>query len=530
MPSHEDNNPTGPAHKGRLGELLIKNKLITQDQLEVALKRRTQIDLPLGSILIEMGLISADVLLDFLSERYRVPSVNLFNIDIPPEVLRLISYDKMQSYRVLPIKLEGNLLTVAMVTPQDFITISDLEFTIGKKIKPVIVPFFIMEAAHKLLSPDFEGGIRGKDVEKITMSDKTEAYHPPKISSLFNYLVKSGASDMLLTAGVPPSVKQGTEWRRLSAPSLTPKDCEAYAAELLSSEEMQKFQTLNEMEIGMSYLDSARFRITLYRQRNSIAIAIRHLYETIPSFKELNLPEFVNDYALKHQGLIIVGGPAGSGKSTTLATMINIINTNRHCNIISLEEPIEFLHKHQKSNVNQREIGRDTQSFEQGLRSIFRMAPDVIVIGELRDRESFEIALRAARTGHLVIATMHAFDATSVIRTMINMFPVEQQKLISMMLAESMLLSLYQRLIQKKGSSDMILATEKLTNSSRIKKFIWEGKIDHIRSQLEAGAEEYTPIDYSLAELCKKGEINFETGLLFASNETLFRSLTGGSE
>jgi len=221
----------------------------------------------------------------------------------------------------------------------------------------------------------------------------------------------------------PPSVKKGTEWRRLSSPSLTPKDCESYASELLSNEEMQKFQKLNEMEIGMSYMDIARLRIMVYRQRNSIAIAIRHLYETIPSFKELNLPDFVKEYALKHQGLIIVAGPAGSGKSTTLATMINIINTNRHCNIISLEEPIEFLHKHQKSNVNQREIGRDTKSFEQGLKSIFRMAPDVIVIGELRDRESFEIALRAARTGHLVISTMHAFDATSVIRTIINMFP-----------------------------------------------------------------------------------------------------------
>jgi len=530
MPSQEESNPTSPAHKNRLGELLIKNKLISQDQLQVALKRRTQIDLPLGSILIEMGLISADVLLDFLSKKYRVPSVNLFTIDIPPEILKLISYDKMQTYRVLPIKMKGNILTVAMVTPQDFITISDLEFTIGKKIKPVIVPFFIMEAAHKLLSPDFEGGIRGEDVEKIAMTDKTEAYTPPKISSLFNYLVKSRASDMLLTAGVPPSVKKGNEWRRLSSPSLTPKDCEAYATELLSNEEMQKFQELNEMEIGMSYMDIARLRIMVYRQRNSIAIAIRHLYETIPSFKELNLPDFVKEYALKHQGLIIVAGPAGSGKSTTLATMINIINTNRHCNIISLEEPIEFLHKHQKSNVNQREIGRDTKSFEQGLRSIFRMAPDVIVIGELRDRESFEIALRAARTGHLVISTMHAFDATSVIRTIINMFPVEQQKLISMMLAESLVLSLYQRLIQKQDSTDMILATEKLTNSSRVKKFIWENKIDHIRSQLEAGADEFTPIDFSLADLCKKGEIDFESGLLFASNETLFRSLTVGME
>ncbi len=528
MPSQEENHQKSPVQKDRLGELLIKNKLINKDQLKTALKRRDQIDLPLGSILIEMGLISADILLDFLSKKYRVPSVNLFKIDISPEILKLIPYDKMKTYKALPITMEGGILTVAMVAPQDFITISDLEFTIGMKIKPVIVPFFIMEAAHTLLSPDFEGGINGRDVEKIAMTDKTEAYKPPKLSSLLSYLVKSGASDMLLTAGVPPSIKKGKEWRRLSSPSLTPKDCEAYASELLSNENWQKFQQLNEMDIGMNYLDIARLRIAIYRQRNSIAIAIRHLFDKIPSFKELNLPEFLKKYALRHQGLIIISGPAGSGKSTTLATIINIINTNRNCNIITLEEPIEFLHKHQKSNVNQREIGRDTESFEQGLRSIFRMAPDVIIIGELRDKESFEIALRAARTGHLVATTMHAFDSTSVIRTMVNMFPVDQQQLISMMLAESLLLSLYQRLIQKQNSTDMVLATEKLTNSNRVKKFIWEGKIDHIRSQLEGGADEFTPIDVSLANLCKARKIDFESGLLYSSNETLYRSLCVG--
>lgn len=528
MPSQDTPAPKSSIQKDRLGELLVKSKLINENQLKTALKRRNQIDLPLGSILIEMGLISADILLDFLSKQFRVPSVNLFKTDIPAEVLKLIPYEKMKSYRVLPIEMQNNILTVAMVTPQDFITISDLEFTIGKKIKPVIVPFFIMEAAHRLLSPSFEGAIHGEDVERLAMTDKAKAYEAPKISSLLNYLVKSNASDMLLTAGVPPSIKKGKEWKRVSSPSLTPQDCENYAIKLLSNENWQEFQELNEMEVGMSYMDIARLRLTIFRQRNSVAIAIRHLFDTIPSFKALNLPEYLKGYALKPQGLIIICGPAGSGKSTTLATIINIINTHRNCNIITLEEPIEYLHKHQKSNVNQREVGRDTESFEQGLRSVFRMAPDVIVIGELRDKASFEIALRAARTGHLVVTTMHGFDSTSVIRTTINMFPNEQQKLISMMLAESLLLSLCQKLIQKQDSTDMVLATEKLTNSNRVKKFIWEGKIDHIRSQLETGAEEFVPIEISLAELCKAGEIDFDSGLLYASNEALFRSLCVG--
>ena len=527
MSAEVNNKPTKrAAQKHLLGEALVSHNLINHEQLEKALERRTQVDMPLGSILIEMGFITVDKMLSFLSTKFGVPSVNLFKVDIKPEVLRFIPQEKMKKFRILPVSLENNTLTLAMVTPQDFMTISDLEFTLGKKIKPVVVPFFMMEAALNLLSEHYEGGINGSDIEKLSMHEAKDTQQPPEIEKLFTYLIKSGGSDMLLTAGVPPSIKIGSILKRLATVSLTPANLEEYARNILTTDEWELFNRENELETGITYKDKARFRITCYRQRHSISITIRHLPDKIPSLQELRLPEWLHDFALSPQGLILISGPAGSGKSTTLSVILDIINTNRRCNIISLEEPIEFLHKHKKSNVNQREVGRDTATFEEGLRSIFRQAPDVIVIGEMRDKITFETAIKAARTGHLVLSTMNAFDSTAVIQTIINMFPVEQQELIRLMLADSLLLSFSQRLVKKKDGTGMLLAYEKLATSHRVKNFIRENRIHHIRSQMETGADEFVPMDVGLANHVKAGRISFDEGFLHATNPVYFQDLT----
>jgi len=334
---------------------------------------------------------------------------------------------------------------------------------------------------------------------------------------------------MLLTAGVPPSIKVAGQVKRLATVSLTPADCELYARELISSSngDWDKFLQTNDMDFAATISNLGRFRINLYRQRHSVSITIRRLHERLPSLKELRLPEWIRTYALKPQGLILVSGPAGHGKSTTLCAMIDLINTNRRCNIITLEDPVEYLHKHKKSNINQREIGRDTESFEKGMRAIFRQAPDVIVIGELRDKESFEIALRAARTGCLVISTMNAANSTAVIRMIVNMFPQNQQNLITMLLADALLLSLAQRLVINREKTGVVLALERFTNSNRIANLIREGKLHQIRAQMETGCEEFTPLDLSLAELYKEGRIDFEDGLTYSVNQQLYQDITG---
>ena len=530
MPSVSNDSTNSAPSKERLGEALLKSKLINKDQLQQALKRRLQIDHPLGSILIEMGFITADDLLNYLAKKFGVPAVNLFEMDINQNVLNTVPLNKIQQFKILPVSVNDNILTLAMTSPHDVMTISDLEFSIGKKIKPVITPFFMMEAALTLLSSNYADGLKGVAIRKEALKEKTEPGRPPKIDQLIHYLVKSGASDMLLTAGVPPSIKIGSILNRLSLASLTPYDCENYARELLSHKDWETFLKTNDLDIAHTYSDIARCRINFYRQRGSIAITIRHLKDNLPDLKGLNLPSWLREYALKTQGLILISGPAGHGKSTTLNAMVDIINSNRQCNIITLEDPVEYLHKHKKSNINQRGVGKDTESFEVGLRAIFRQAPDVIVIGELRDKESFEIALRAARTGHLVLSTMNAASSTAVIRIITNMFDAHQQNLIKMLLADSLLLSFAQRLVPNRDKTGVVIAIEKFINSYRVSNLIREGKMQQIRSQMETGTEEFIPIEVSLAELYKAGKIEFEDGLAQATNPKYYMSLTGIKE
>ena len=334
---------------------------------------------------------------------------------------------------------------------------------------------------------------------------------------------------MLLTAGVPPSRKINNDIKRAAMDALTPLDCERYAKELMSEKDWEEvFIPKGDHDFAVTYPEIGRFRVNVYRQRNSVSITLRHIVEILPSVKELNLPDWIQEFALKPQGLILISGPAGHGKTTTLAAMVDIINTHRKCNIVTLEDPIEYLHKHKNSNVNQREVGLDTESFYEGLRHIFRQDPDVIVVGELRDVESFAIALQAADTGHLVLSTVHANTATSTIERIINIFPPHQQNQVRTQIADSLLLVFSQRLIPLKEGEGRILAHEKLINSHRIKNFIREGKTHQIRSQMQSGTEVFASIDVSLADLFRSGLITFEEGLIYAEDEQFYRDITKG--
>ena len=510
-----------------LGKLLVEYGLITTDQLNQALKRQGQMGGQIGSILVDMGFITIDDLLNFLSKQLGVPSVNLFKLDVDKEVLKLLPIDKITTMAVLPIGIDKDSLTLAMVNPQDMTALREIEFTLGKKVHPVVVPAYQMDAATRSLRSLADEGLSGAVVAKE--ADRTKLRKTPELTPLLRHLIESRATDLLLTAGVPPSIKIHNEVNRLSMASLTPEDCESYAKDIMSDRDWEAFVTKGDHDFAITYSDIGRFRVNVCRQRNSVSIALRYFVESLPSLKELNLPEWIKEYALRPQGLIMICGPAGHGKSTTLSAMVDIINTHRMCNIVTFEDPVEYLHKHKKSNVIQREIGRDTESFYEGLRHVFRQAPDVIVVGELRDKESFDIALRAADTGHLVLSTVHADNSTSIIERVINMFPPHQQNLVRLRVADCLLLSFSQRLVPLKEGQSRILACEKLINSFRIKNLIREGKTHQIRSQMQAGTEDYTPIDASLSDLYKKGLITLVDGLHLADNEQYYRELTGES-
>jgi len=516
--------------KQRIGDAFVDSKLINKTQLKQALKRQAQNGGHLGSILIEMDFITIKDLLDFLSKQSGFPAANLYKINIPKDVLDLISNEKIYSLSILPIAVDANTLKLAMINPHDFETVSEIGFLLGKKVNPVIVPSFMMEAARKSLLADPASGLSGKLIHKMVDATRQKIGSAPPLIALLQYISKSKANDLLLTAGVPPSLKISNEVKRLSMPPLTPADCEKYARELLSDEEWARFETSNDYGIAKTYLSIGRFRINIFRQRSSVAIAMRNLPEVIPTLSRLNLPEWLRDFALRPQGLILIGGPAGHGKSTTMCALVDIINNHRRCNILTLEDPVEYLHKHRMSNINQREVGRDTESFSEGLRNVFRQAPDVIVIGEMRDKESMAIAMQAASTGHLVLSTLHANNSTSIIETIINTFEPHQQNLVRMMLAECLVLCLSQRLVPVKEGNGRVLALEKLINSHRIKNRIREEKTHHIRSQMQAGSEDFVSLDVSLSNLYKRGAINLTDGLQYVEDEMFFREIATGKK
>ena len=528
MANKSDRTETHPTSRRRLGDSFVDNKLITQEQLRQALTKQTQTGGHLGSILLELGYIVIDDLLAFLSRQSGVQTVNLFKIDIEKSVLDLIPREKIFNSKILPVATDETTLTLAMVNPNDFEIISEIGFSLGKKVKPVMIPAFMMEAARKILLTDASGGLRGELIRKMVENSWEKMSKAPSLISLLQYLAKSDASDMLMTPGAPPAVKINNEVKRLNMAPLTPEDCEKYAREFLSGEDWERFLGSNDMGFAVTYPSIGRFRANIFRQRGTIAIAVRNLPESIPSFSQLNLPDWLRDFCLKPQGLILIAGPAGHGKSTTLCALVDIINTNRRCNIVTLEDPVEYLHQHKMSNINQRQVGRDTQSFSEGLRNVFRQAPDVIVIGEMRDKESYEIAIKAASTGHLVLSTIHANNSTSVIETVINSFEPHEQNLVRQMLADCLLLCLAQRLVPAGKGARRVLALEKLINSHRIKKRIREEKTHHIRSQMQAGTEDFMSLDVALANLCKKTAIRLEDGALYAEDEPFFRELTSG--
>lgn len=526
MPDPIDKQKDKTLKKHRIGEYLVSSGLITPSNLQQGLKRQGQAGGKLGSNLIEMGFMGIDDLVGYLSSKFGVPGLNIFSMNITPDVLSILPREKMQQRSILPVSVDDRTLTLAMSNPSDQETVKEIEFTLGKKVVPVVSPAFMVETAISSYMKNPDLPVVGRALAEMIELGRGEQL--PNIEALLQHMLKSGADDLLLTPGASPSLKISNRLRRLTVPALTAADCERYARELTPFNEWEKFQKSQDYGLSISVPRIGRFRVTLYRQRDAVAIAIRPILEKIPSLEELNLPPWIADVALKPQGLILVSGPAGHGKSTTLAAMVDIINSTKGANVITLEDPIEFLHRHRRSNINQREIGRDVSSFSEGMRHALRQAPDVIVVGEMRDRETFEIALHAANSGHLVISTVHSHNATSIIERVINMFEPYEQGLVRMMLAESFLISIAQHLVPRKDLQGRILAVEKLTNSHRVKKMIREGKTHQIRSQMQVGGEDFVSIDFSLAELCRQDLMEYEDGVLYADDEKLFKELMKG--
>jgi twitching motility protein PilT len=339
-----------------------------------------------------------------------------------------------------------------------------------------------------------------------------------------DYLLRAGfelkASDIHLTVGVPPIMRVNGELKRYGQDSLMPKEIEEMAQTIIPENMWDQFKEKGELDFSYGIPGVSRFRINTYLQRSCVAMAIRIVPTRIPSLEELELPQILQQIAEKPQGLVLVTGPTGSGKSTTLASIINYMNQTSRKHIITLEDPIEYLHKHGNSIIDQREVGFDTNNFANGLRAALRQDPDVILVGEMRDLETIQTAITAAETGHLVLGTLHTSSAPATINRIIDVFPPSQQPQVRIQLASVLVGIISQRLFKTIDNKSRKAATEILINNSAVANLIRNEKIHQIVSIMQTSrAQGMHTLESSIKDLVDRGVISKDTALPYLQDK-----------
>ncbi len=364
----------------------------------------------------------------------------------------------------------------------------------------------------------------------------TQGHVPPEgglkygLQQLLRAMVDKGASDMHITAGSPPVLRIDGAVMPLKLPPLSKADAKQLCYEMLTDEQRQAFESTNELDLSFPLRNVARFRANLYVQRGAVAGAFRQIPFKILSFEELGLPPVVEELARKPRGLVLVTGPTGSGKSTTLASIVDRINAEQRLHIMTIEDPIEFLHPHKLSIVNQREVGSDTASFKDALKYALRQDPDVVLIGEMRNLETIEAALSIAETGHLVFATLHTNSAVSSINRIIDVFPAHQQSQVRAQLSFSLVAVMTQLLVPRATGPGRVLAMEVMIPNAAIRNLIREDKLHQIYSQMQVGqgGSGMQTMNQALFALCQRRQISVEQAFESASDPDELRAMFEG--
>ena len=340
-----------------------------------------------------------------------------------------------------------------------------------------------------------------------------------QINDLFELVAQENASDLLISAGAPPILRINGQLFRSRTDTLTPEGTEKLIFEFLTADQRAHFEKYNELDFSLAHGRRHRFRVNVYRQKGAVTAALRPIPEKIPAVEDLGLPDGVIELSETRQGLILVTGPTGHGKTTTQAAIIDRINNTRACHIITVEDPIEYVHSHKRSIVDQREVGGDTSSFATALKYVLRQDPDVILIGEMRDLETIKAALTAAETGHLVLSTLHTNDAIQTVDRIIDVFPGHEQQQIRFQLSMTLLAIISQRLLPRADQKGRVLAAVLLKNNTAVANLIREGKTHQVYSVLETGHKEgMQTMDRSLKALYSKGLISRDEALAHMHN------------
>ncbi len=508
----------------RVGEFLVARHVLSRDILDELLVREERDGIDLITILELEQIVSDQDLMAAIASDLNLKFVDLADHSIPTDLWGLVPEDLAREHLAVALGHDPSGVVVAMEDPRDSLLLSDLATQLGSPV----VPALAVRAELARLVEQMYGAGSGEDTTSVGADgvSATPLVRAPQLDALLAEVVRLGGSDLHLTVGTPPVIRVQGELRRLSGVApLNGSEVRRLVLGLLSTKQRERFLATGELATSHALPGIGRFRVSAFVQRDSVGAVVRIVPGDIPLGIDLGLPDAVVRWADERRGLVLVCGPHGSGMSTTLASLVDHINRTRPAHILTIEEPIEFLHHHQLGLVNQREVGEDTESFESGLRHALRQDPDVIVSGELPDVASIRLALGAAETGHLVLATLRTIDAVQTVERMIEVFPLDQQPQARGQLASTLRGIVVQDLVPAIAGG-RVLATEVLLPTLPVLESIRSGDSAGLAKAILGGSTSgMGTIDQSLAELVKEDVVDLEVALQHALDAKELRYL-----
>ena len=490
--------------------------------MEAALDEAAHSGRPFPEVVAAHGEIPASDLAAAWAGALGATYVDFSTAVVEPEAVALLPDELGIEHRAVPVSLSGSTLLVAFPTPLDTAAVRAVTTHLRAAGLDVELGLAEPESHDAALAEAFGGAGAGTSTATGAPAGGAVGHAEPsaELYRLFDRILELGASDLHLAANQPPFMRIVGELVRIpDEPELSAAKVRELVYSILSVRRQQKFEEHNELDTSHAMGTRVRFRVNVFVQRNAVGAAFRVIPYEVVDFDLLGLPEIVKSFADYPRGLILVTGPTGSGKSTTLASLVDIVNRTRQCHIITIEDPIEFVHHSKVALVNQREVGNDTSGFGTALTSAMRQDPDVILVGEMRDLDTISTAITAAETGHLVYATLHTQDAAQTVDRIIDVFPGEQQAQVRIQLANSLVGVVTQQLVPTVDGRGRAVASEVMLANNAIRALIRDGKVHQIHNAMMSGRKAgMQSMDDSLADLVRRGAVSKEQAARRAQN------------
>lgn len=515
----------------RIGEFLVERHVLSRDTLEHALVEEAESGTPLPALLIRGGSVSEKDLVAAVAGTAGMRFLDLAETPLHPDAAEAVPAEVAWRHVALGVIFEGPHLVVAFADPGNDAAVMDVAASSGCEVIPAVAErnelMRAIETVHG--RPPGAPGANGQGTGEAARLKEDEPGFD--INTCLERILELGGSDLHLTAHQHPVVRVNGILHPMSEfPVLNGSVIRQMVYAILTQRQREKFEEELELDASHAIPGKGRFRVNVMLQRDSVGAVLRAIPYEIQPLENLGLPDTVRQFTDLPRGLVLVTGPTGSGKSTTLASLIDIINREKAVHIMTVEDPIEFLHRHKKAIVNQREVGEDTLSFSSALKHVLRQDPDVILVGEMRDLETISTALTAAETGHLVFATLHTQDAPQTIDRIIDVFPSFQQQQVRVQLASCIQGIVTQQLLPTVSGRGRAIAVEVLVATPAVRNLIREGKTHQVYSHMQAGAKYgMRTMDQSLADLVTKGQITLEIAQERCADQEDLRRLIAGA-